>query len=152
MQPETAREQPVAVRDVDDVVLVASRHHEGAGGAFRPIVDVAVGETDDGEFARRAAGRVHSRDLAYRQREAAEGIVRAKVRLGGERQLRDVLYALDILGLEACGVHLGAEIGRAFVGPLHHIHKTRGLQRSHLVAGHGLDLFVVISHISSRAL
>ena len=88
MRAEAAGEQAVAVGDVHPVAGPAAGGPDRPGHHRRPGRDVLGGVADDGGPAGRAGRRVHPGDLLARDREHAERVVVAQVRLGGEREAR----------------------------------------------------------------
>ncbi len=82
---------------------------------------------------------MEARDLVARRGEQAEGVVVAQVLLGGEGELGEVGEGLQIVGMDAGGVELGAVMGHAVVDAMQRPFQPFDLQRGQLVARGGLD-------------
>ena len=85
MKAETAREQAVAQRVLEDVAAGEPARDQPARQHVRPELEIGPRVGDDGRLARRAARGVDAHDVARRHREQAEGIMFAQVVLGRER-------------------------------------------------------------------
>ncbi|MCY1241706.1 hypothetical protein D9M72_546240 [compost metagenome] len=90
MGTQAAREQAIAIADMDQVAGAAAGGADGARHHAGPGIDILGGIADHGRLARGAARRMHTRHLLARHREHAEGIVVAQVLLGQEWKLRQV--------------------------------------------------------------
>ena len=101
MRAEAAREEAVAVADLDDVVFRRAAADEGAGHGLRPDFDVLFRVADDGRLAGCSAGGMDSDDVLLRDGEEAEGIVVAKVGLDGCRKLCEIRERDEIARLDA---------------------------------------------------
>ncbi len=67
-------------------------------------------------------------DLCLRDREEAEGVVVAQVRLGGEGKLGEIGERLQVFGLDALGVECAAVMRHVFVGMAQRPFETMKLQ------------------------
>ena len=101
MQAETAREQAVTERDVEDVLVRRPRHHEDARDTGRPVVQIIAGIAADDGLARRARRGVQADDLLHRHGEEAERIMIAQIVFGRVRNIFNILERFDMLGFEA---------------------------------------------------
>ena len=125
---QPAGEQAVAIGDVD------LHARPGAGGAQRagddvgPHVDVALGVAHHRRPAGGAGRSVDAHHLRLRHREHAEGIGVAQVLLGGEGKLAKVGQRLEVVGMDAGGVELGAVMRDVLVGVAHRPLETAELQ------------------------
>ena len=141
---QTAGEQPIAVRDLEDVFLRGSVGGEGAGDALRPHCKVLACVKHYNRLAGGAGRGVDAHNLAHRDGGKAEGVVVAKARLVCKWQFGDVLDAVDVIGRE---VHLleplAVERG-VVVTVIHNFFQSSTLDFAQLVAVHTLNTFVPI--------
>ena len=96
LETEAAGEHPVAGGVLEHVLGAAAHHPQAAGDGIGPFFQVLLGMQDDRGIAGGAAGRVQADALVKRDRGHAERIGFAKVLLGGERNLLEVIERLDI--------------------------------------------------------
>ena len=98
---EPAGEQAVAHGDLHEVV----RHDAGGGQVARadlaPDVHIGVGVGHHRRLARGSAGGMNAAQALARHGQQPEGIVIAKVGLGGEGESAEVLQGADLLGQDA---------------------------------------------------
>jgi hypothetical protein len=90
VRAQAAREQAVAVGDVDHVAGTAAGRADRARHQVGPGVDVALRVADHGRLAGGAARCVHAHHLLARHGKQAERVVVAQGLLGGEREFRQV--------------------------------------------------------------
>src|SRR5690606_38328879 len=113
---QSAREEPVAVADMDDIVGAGPRRADRASDDVRPGIDVARGIADHGGLAGRAARCVDANDLFAVQRKHPEGIVGPQVRLGSEPELAQVVERAQVVGMYPGGVEGASVLGNVAVG------------------------------------
>ena len=117
MKAEAAREQSIAVGVVDHHPGPNAGHRHAARHQLGPLLKVGARVADDGRLAVRAAGGVDSDEPLASDREQAERIVVAQLRLGHERNPREVVERAEILGsLDARGRQ---QLGPARLGAQH---------------------------------
>lgn len=81
--------------------------------------------------------------LALRHALEAEWVFVAEVKLGGERELYDIIDALDVLGLYAHLIHLSLVKLCILVTSLYDLLESLALKSAHVLAAHALILCVV---------
>jgi hypothetical protein len=86
VRTQPASEQPVAIRNVDDVSRSAAGRENRARHQPGPDIDIRSGVADDGRFAGRAAGSMQSHQLLARHGEQSEWILSAEVLLHQKRK------------------------------------------------------------------
>jgi len=134
VRAEPAREQPVAVADVNLVATARAGRADRARDEIRPRVDVARRIADDGRLAGRARRRVNARDLVLRHREHPERIAVAQVALGREREARQIRERFQVVGMHARFVEFAAIDGGVLIRMPERPFQAFELQRGQLVA------------------
>ena len=119
VEPGAAREQPVAVAHLHDVLVGAARGDDGARTAFFPDVEVFLRVEGDDALARRARSRLDADAALQGGRKKTIGVRFAQVVLCEEGEQADVVEALDVLGRDALFFHLFAVVGHVVVDVLH---------------------------------
>ena len=142
----TAGEQTVAVGHVDHVVLGAAGCHDGTGAAVLPQVHVVLGVVGHHALAGGAGGGVDADAFAQGLCHEAVGVALAKVILGDEGELVQVLNALDVIGGHSFGFHLLAVVGDVVPHMLDLLHQTFTLEGTKLVLGYGFDFGLIHCH------
>ena len=106
MQSERAGEHTVSETDLRHIVRRGAAHRRDTRDAFRPHIEVVLGITHHGRLTRRTGGSVHAHEFLLRNGEKTEGVIVAEVGFRGKRQFREVFQGLDVIGLDADGIHL----------------------------------------------
>ena len=135
---EAAGEQAVAVRDQNDVVCGDAGHGHGTGHALGPDIDILAGIERNLRFAGRAGRRLQTDALGQRYGLHAERICGAKVFIGGERKLGQVLDPVDVGRLQAHFLHFVAIVLVAVVDMFDDLAQTGALQFMQCIAIHAL--------------
>ncbi|MPM33868.1 hypothetical protein SDC9_80449 [bioreactor metagenome] len=135
---QTAGEEPVAVRVVDEVAGPDAGDPEAPGRDGAPHLQILLGVGDDSRLSGGARGSVDPPDLVHRHGQRPERIVGPEELLVGEREVSDVLEFPQIAGVHASGVvqvAVGLDVVvRVVQRPL----QTAELQRADLLAAHPL--------------
>ena len=138
VEAEAAREESVAVGDLDHVARADAVHREAAHRAVLPHLDVLHRVRDADGLARGARGAVEADDFVHRRAAEAHRVLVAEVGLLREGEKLDVGERLDVLGPHAAFLAALAEERHALVGVLH-----RPLQAVQLEGAEGFDGHVV---------
>ncbi len=104
VEAEAAGEEPVAVRVVDDHSGADPGHRHAAGHHLGPGLEVGARVADHCRLAVRAAGGVDAHDLISRDRQQAERVVLAQVRLATEWKPGEVVDGPDLSRIADAGV------------------------------------------------
>ena len=140
----TAREEAIAVCDLHDVFVSAACCYDRSCAALLPHVDVFLGIESDNALSGRAGSGLDADALLEVCAEKAVGIGLAEVVFAKERELSDVVYALDVFGLYSFLVHQIAVVGDIVIDVFHLLDNLFVLDSENLLARCGLDLFLVI--------
>src|SRR5437899_12846755 len=100
VEAESAREEPVAEGDVQQVAAAGARGDQRAGHDFAPDVEVSGAIRGDRRLALGAGRGVDPRDLSTGHRQEAERVLLAKIRLADERQARQIRERTDRRGAQ----------------------------------------------------
>src|SRR6266849_3323489 len=95
VEAEPAREEPVAEGDVEQVAAVRARGRHHARHHLTPDVEVAGGVGDDRGLALGPGGGVDPSELGARNRQEAERVLLAQIRLPDERKGGEVREPLE---------------------------------------------------------
>ena len=139
MEAEPAREEAVAVRDVEHVLRRAARCGDRAGADVGEDVDVAARVGDDRRLAARARGGVDTHSFFQGRLQQAERIRVAQLRLGRERELLEGRFGLVAEAREERAEPLLLQ-GTAL---LHGLGLQLGLEQ------HGRELKPLLAHIAT---
>ena len=143
MGTKTACEEPIAVGDLNDIVLTAACRCQRTGDHFRPDLNVVCGIAGNDRLTGCAGGTLNTDDILFVSREETEGEFVAQVGLVGEGQLGNVGEGLDILGLDTECVHALTVQGNALVAELDGFLQAGQLQRLQFVSVHTFDFGIV---------
>ena len=142
MRSQSARKQSVAIRHLEDVRLVRPVGREGPRQAFLPHRQVLARIAHHRRFSRGAGRRVDAHNLAHGYSTQPEGIVIPQVQFRSERQLHDVVYAVDVIRGHVHFLHLPAVEGRVVVHPLHRFLQPDALQLAQALPVHAFDALI----------
>ncbi len=145
VEAEPAREQAIAIGDVNLVGGAAAGGADRTRHDLRPGLDVAARVTDHGRFAGGAARCVHAHDVRHRHREHAERIILPQVVLAGEREFGEIGQVFQVTRLHACGVEFLPIVRNVFVGASQRCLQPLALQRLQRVAACGFDRFEFVA-------
>ena len=145
MRAEPAGEEPVAVGDVHHVAGPGARGAHGAGHDLGPGGEVALGVAHDGGLAGGARGGVDAAHPLARDGEHPKGVARAQVRLGGEREAREVGQVSQVAWVDAGGVERLAVVGDVVAGVRERPAQAAELERVDLVARGDLDRVQILA-------
>ena len=134
MQTERTREHAVSEADLRHIVRRRAAHRRDTRDAFRPHIEVILRIAYDGGLTRRTRRGVHAHELFSRNGKEAERIIVAKIRLRGERQLREIFQCLDVVGFHAGFVHLLAIRKHFFIHAMHRLLQTFELNGFYLAS------------------
>ena len=101
MRAQAAGEQAVPVGDVDPLARSPAGGADRPGHQPRPGTDVRAGVPDDRRPAGGTRRGVQPDDLVAGDGEHPERVVLAQVRLGGEREARQVGQGTEVVGMYA---------------------------------------------------
>ncbi len=140
VRAETAGEQAVPVGDMHLVPRAAAGGADRAGDEVRPDGEVVLGVPDHRGAPGGPAGGVDAAHLGHGDGEHPEGVGVPQIRLGGEREPRDVLQGAAVLGgdtgrVELPAVQLHMVVRAAQGGP-----QPRELEVAQFLPGHALGL------------
>src|SRR5499433_2246825 len=142
VEAEPAREETVAVGDLEEMTRLRPRRGEGTGHHLAPDGEIAPRVADHGGLALGARGGVHARELALQHGEEAPRIVITQIRLDREGQAPDIVRALDPLRIDA-GFGEGRPVERyALRRPRAGALEPLALERAKLLARGRLDLAI----------
>ena len=144
VRAEAAREKAVTVGDLDGVLLGQSRGGKRAGHTVAPEIEITLRVVRDHALAGRAGGRVDADDVFSRDGEQAVRVGIAQVVLAHERQLPEVVDALDVVRRDALLLHFLPVVRLVLPDVTHLADQFFVLQRTELVARHALDLFLIV--------
>src|SRR3990172_8542851 len=115
MKAQPAGEQTVAISIVSDIVGGDPRTGNGARHHLSPQLQVLMSVTAHRGFSGSPAGGMYPDDILKRDGIGTKGIDIAQVLLGGEWQLRQVFYAVDVFRLDAAVIALFSKVRQAVV-------------------------------------
>ena len=144
VQTKAAREQAVAIGYLNDVFSGAAGSNDGARAAVFPQVDVGLRIESNHTTAGGAGGGVDTYAVSQRSTEQTIGIRIAQVGFGQERQLVQIVYALDVIGRKAFFFHLLTVVGHIVPYMLDLLDQTLVLQGKHLLPRGGFDILLII--------
>ena len=139
-----AREETVTVRNLHDVLICAAGGYDRSGAALLPHIYVFLGVESDDALSGGAGSGLNADALLEVRAEKAVGIGFAEIVFAKERELFDVVYAPDVFRLYSFLVHQIAVVGNVVVDIFHLLYNLFVLDSENLLAGRGLDLFLVI--------
>ena len=139
-----AREETVTVRNLHDVLICAAGGYDRSGAALLPHIYVFLGVESDNTLSGSAGSGLNADTVLEVCAEKAVGIGLAKVIFAQERELFNVVYALDVFGLYSFLVHKVAIVGNIVIDIFHLLDDLLVLDLEDLLAGRGFDLFLVI--------
>jgi hypothetical protein len=139
VRAEPAGEEPVAIRDVDDVAGAPARRADRACHHGRPHVDVLGRVAHDGRLAGGPRRRMDAHHLLAWHCEHPERVVVAQVDLGRERELAEVRQRFQVFRVHAGRVEHATVVRHVTVGARERPLEPLQLQRGELVAARGLD-------------
>ena len=144
VEPRAACEQAVAVGHLDDVLFGPAGRHYGPGAAVFPQIHVVLRIVSYDSLSGGAGGGLDAYAVLEGHRKHSVRIGLPKVVLGDERELLDVVQGLNVLGLYALLVHQRPVVRDVFVYVLYLFFELFLLERTYLLPGHSLDLFLII--------
>ena len=106
MQTKRSREHSVSKAYLCNVVLGRAAHTSDTGNAFGPSIEIALSVANYRRLTRSTAGCVYSDKIGFRNGEKAKGIVVPHILLRYKREPLQIVERFNILGLDACLVHL----------------------------------------------
>ena len=144
MRAQTAREQAVAIRDLDGGMRAAAKHRNAAREAVAPVGQVVLRIADNGRLARGAGGCMQALDLALIDCKQTEGIGVAHILLDDERILLQIVERFDVIGVEAEFVETLLIQRDVFIAMDDRPTQTLELKSFELSARHALDFLLKI--------
>ncbi len=139
MSAQAASEHAIAVCDMNHIAGASASCIDGARDKVGPIVQIVHRVTDDDRLARRATGRMQTHELVAGYGKEPEGIMLAKIRLGHEREVRQISEPFQIRWMNALFLAFDTVwlniVVRVFDGPL----QSLQLKRCNLVTACSLD-------------
>ena len=150
IEPGTAGEQAIAIGDMDHILLRAACSDNGAGTTLFPHINIILGIIRNDALARRAGGGLDAHAVGQRAGQHTIGVRLPQVCLGEERQLVQILHAVDILRLDPGFVHQVPVVGHIGIDMLHRLNQLFRLQRPDLLLRHCFDLRLIIVFFAHR--
>ena len=139
-----AGEEAVAVGDLHDVFICSAGSDDRPCAALLPHVQVLLGIEGHNALSGGAGSGLNADAVLEIRAQKAVGIGFAEIVFGEERKFLDVVNALYVFRLYTFLVHQIAVVGDIVVDVFHLLYDLLVLDLQDLLAGRGLDLFLVI--------
>ena len=139
-----AGEEAITVSDLHDVFVSAAGSYDRPCAALFPHIDILLCVESDYALSGRAGSGLDADAFLEVCAEKAVGIGFAEVVFTQERKLMDVVYTLDVFRLNSFFVHQIAVVGDIVIDIFDLLDDLFVLDSENLLAGRGLDLFLVI--------
>ena len=120
MQPQTAGEKTVAIRNVNVVVFFAAGRRNRSRRTVCPNVNVMFGVADNRLFAGRAGGSVNALQLFTGNGKKPERIVVTQILFYGKRKFCDVVNRVNVAGQQTDFIKLLFVKRHVVIAVFHH--------------------------------
>ena len=149
MSSETAREQSVAVGNVDEIIFGASGCGKRACNAFVPHFNVVLCVANDDLLTGRAAGSVQTDNVGQGNCKHSVRIGVSQILFHCKRELFEIVNGFDVVGRNTGGIHSLAIDLHVVVYVTNDLDQSLGLKRFHFGKRHCFNGRRVVAHLGN---